>query len=822
MLAAQLAAEKEFLEKRDAIRKKFDNSVKRANASKDEDGAVGGRSKSDPDQAVEEWLQQSRKTNTQQSVSDVRGAFPKGGVPLGAGVVIKANKTKSMKPVKEVPEIVENEPEPSEDESSESLDYPAKSRHNQSRYGSMQSSHDSDGPGRDIGHISKQQLAARKALSQYLWKLRGEPEAWPLFISCFEHTTCGFTDLENLKRLQDCLQGDALEAVRSRLVLPDLVPDVICDLRNLFGRPEKLLKKLLPKVRNFPAPRGDQLETFINFWITVKQLCDHHEAAQLRDHLNNPMLIQELVDKLPPIYKLDWVRFKRGKIDSPLRMFSNFTTEIVSDVSEVTEFTMLSVYERARPGRDNPRKKEFVYMHELAQKRSEGSRIEAVSQPCWICERTDHLIRNCDEFRRMNIAERLREVERQKLCGICLNKHSSSRCSSKIRCVVRDCQGNHHPLLHRVERSVQLQKAISDCTFLDEGLSATLVDDVVAERLKAEGSLKPLIVTWTGNINRFENESRCVEMMVAAKGSKEKFPLFNTRTVSELQLPKQNVRYAEVVKRYTHLVGVPVKDFPSGVPTILIGLDNLHLFAPLESRVGRPNEPIAVRSKMGWTIYGSEKRRASVHSIATVSNQELHDLMREQYVLEETAGASFAVPEPLEEKRAREILEATTQRVGHRFETGLLWRSDVRKFPDSYSMAMRRMHALDRILERNPALKENVCRQIEEYQQKGYAHKVTDAELMETAQSAVWYLPLNVVVSPRRPGKVRLVWDAAASVNGISLNSELLKGPDMLVPLPRVICHFRELPVAFGGDIQEMYHQICITSEDKQAQRFPI
>ncbi|XP_062557815.1 uncharacterized protein LOC134222672 [Armigeres subalbatus] len=850
MLDAQLAAEKEFLEKRDAIRKKFDNSVKRVNASKDEDGAVGGRSKSEPDQAVEEWLQQSRKTNTQQSVSDVRGAFPKGGVPLGAGVVIKANKTKSMKPVKEVPEIVENEPESSEDESSKSLDYPAKSRHSQSRYGSMQSSHDSDGPGRDIGHISKQQLAARKAVSQYLPKLRGEPEVWPLFISSFEHTTaaCGFTNLENLKRLQDCLQGDALEAVRSRLVLPDSVPDVICDLRNLFGRPEKLLKTLLTKVRNSPAPRGDRLETFINFGITVKQLCDHLEAAQLRDHLNNPMLVQELVDKLPPSYKLDWVRFKRGKIDSPLRMFSNFTTEIVSDVSEVTEFTMLSVNERARPGRENPRKKEFVHMHEFAQKRSEGSRIEAVSRPCWICERTDHLIRNCDEFRRMNIAERLREVERQKLCGICLNKHSNSRCSSKIRCVVRGCQGNHHPLLHRVERSVQLQKAISDCTvifrmmpvtlhvgkrqydtvaFLYEGSSATLVDDVVAKRLKAEGSLEPLlIVTWTGNIDRLENESRCVEMMVAAKGSKEKFPLLITRTVSELQLTKQNFRYAEVVKRYTHLVGVPVKDFLSGMPTILIGLDNLHLLAPLESRVGRPNEPIAVRSKMGWTIYGSEKRRASVHtylnlhSIATVSNQELHDLMREQYVLEETAGASFAVPEPLEEKRAREILEATTQRVGHRFETGLLWRSDVRKFPDSYSMAMQRMHALDRKLERNPVLKENVCRQIEEYQQKGYAHKVTDAELMETAQSAVWYLPLNVVVNPRKPGKVRLVWDAAASVNGISLNSELLKGPDMLVPLPRVICHFRERPIAFGGDIQEMYHQIRIRSEDKQAQRF--
>ncbi|XP_065081592.1 uncharacterized protein LOC135704092 [Ochlerotatus camptorhynchus] len=716
------------------------------------------------------------------------------------------------------------------------------------RPGSVRGNGAGDGSGRTGGRISRDQLAARKAIS-HLPKFRGEPEVWPLFISSFEYTTeaCGFSNLENLKRLQDCLQGDALEAVRSRLVLPNSVPNVICDLRNLFGRPEKLLKSLLTKVRNAPAPRADRLEMFVKFGITVKQLCDHLEAARLNDHLNNPMLVQKLVDKLPPSYKLDWVRYKQGKEDSPLRMFTDFMTEIVSDVSEVTEFSTLSVNERASHGRENPRKKEFVHVHDSEQKQSEELRREVVSRPCWICKRTDHMIKSCEEFKQMNIAQRLREVDKQKLCGICLNKHGGNRCFLKIRCMARNCQGNHHPLLHRVEESVQLQKAKSDCTvifrmmsvtlyvgkrqydtvaFLDEGSSATLVDDGVAKRLKAEGTLEPLIVTWTGNINRFENESRSVEMMMSAKGSKEKFSLFNTRTVSELQLPQQNVRYAEVVNRYPHLVGVPVRDFPSGLPTILIGLDNLHLFAPLESRVGEPNEPIAVRSKIGWTIYGSEKRKPRVHTylnlhcVTPVSNQELHDMIRNQYVLDETAAASYAPPEPIEEKRAREILQATTKRVGNRFETGLLWREDERRFPDSYPMAVRRMRALERKLGKDPALKQKVCQQIEDYQTKGHAHKITAEELADTPSSVVWYLPLNVVLNPKKPGKVRMVWDAAASVGGVSLNSELVKGPDMLVPLPKVVCCFREGRIAFGGDIQEMYHQMNIRCEDKQALRF--
>ncbi|XP_055614900.1 uncharacterized protein LOC129761210 [Toxorhynchites rutilus septentrionalis] len=91
---------------------------------------------------------------------------------------------------------------------------------------------------------------------------------------------------------------------------------------------------------------------------------------------------------------------------------------------------------------------------------------------------------------------------------------------------------------------------------------------------------------------------------------------------------------------------------------------------------------------------------------------------------------------------------------------------------------------------------------------------------MKHISRRVWYLPLNVVLHPRKPGKKRLVWDAAAQVDGISLNSQLLKGLDQLVSLPSVICKFRERQIGFGGDIKEMFHQILIRSVDKHSQRF--
>lgn len=68
----------------------------------------------------------------------------------------------------------------------------------------------------------------------------GNSEEWPMFFSAFNTSTeaCGYSNVENLGRLQRCLKGGALEAVRSRLLLPTSVPQVMQTLQLLYGRLE--------------------------------------------------------------------------------------------------------------------------------------------------------------------------------------------------------------------------------------------------------------------------------------------------------------------------------------------------------------------------------------------------------------------------------------------------------------------------------------------------------------------------------------------------------------------------------------------------------
>ena len=65
-----------------------------------------------------------------------------------------------------------------------------------------------------------------------------------------------------------------------------------------------------------------------------------------------------------------------------------------------------------------------------------------------------------------------------------------------------------------------------------------------------------------------------------------------------------------------------------------------------------------------------------------------------------------------------------------------------------------------------------------------------------------------------------MVFDCGATFQGVSLNSELLQGPNLTSSLLGVLTRFRQEPVAFMGDIQAMFHQVKVAEEDRDFLRF--
>ncbi|XP_055527542.1 uncharacterized protein LOC129720134 [Wyeomyia smithii] len=646
--------------------------------------------------------------------------------------------------------------------------------------------------------LTQAQIAARQVLAKDSPLFSGSPEDWPLFISNFEQstTTCGYSDAENLVRLQRCLKGHALESVRSRLLLPVSVPHVVQTLRTLFRRPDFLIRSQLSKINQIPSPRHDRLETVIHFGLAVQNLVDHLKAGQQLNHLANPVLLQELVEKLPGSMRLDWAVYKNNHPPATLDTFGIFMSGLVTAASEAH-----SAEQPTAP---------------TTNKTSTGAKPD---KQCQACGRTGHRVAECHQFGGASLDERWKLVQQKELCRTCLNSHGKWPCRSWKGCGVQECRQKHHTLLHSdtsCDRSVSASHVTSGnfqwplfrilpvvlygnhssqvvYAFIDEGSSYTLLDESVAKGLGVAGKTDPLTLKWTGNVTRVEPTSQCVQLDISGKNINSRYTLFNVRT-------------------------------------LLIGLDNLKLGVPLKLREGGQTHPIGAKCRLGWSVYGYVPNQSS-HSaivgfhVGAVSDRdrELNEQLHDYFTLEDN-GVTIPSPEleSEDEKRAIRLLQETTRRTpeGAHFETGLLFKTDDPNFPDSYPMAVRRLEALERRLQQEPALKERVHQQVLDYERKGYTHRATLAELTSVEANRVWYLPLGVATNPKKPDKIRLIWDAAAKVGEVSFNSRLLKGPDLLVALPTVLSQFRQFPVALTGDVMEMFHQLRMRFPDCQSQRF--
>lgn len=173
-----------------------------------------------------------------------------------------------------------------------------------------------------------------------------------------------------------------------------------------------------------------------------------------------------------------------------------------------------------------------------------------------------------------------------------------------------------------------------------------------------------------------------------------------------------------------------------------------------------------------------------------------------------------------EDKRAEAILKNTTVKIGNQYETGLLWHKDDYEFKDTYSAALRRLQGIEAKIKKDESLAKWYNEKIDEYVSKGYARKLSTDEASFVNEHN-WYLPHFVVTNENKNSKRRLVFDAAAKVDGESFNSRLMKGPCKYQPKPllSILFKFRQRKIGICGDIREMFHRVNIRYQDQTAKR---
>lgn len=106
---------------------------------------------------------------------------------------------------------------------------------------------------------------------------------------------------------------------------------------------------------------------------------------------------------------------------------------------------------------------------------------------------------------------------------------------------------------------------------------------------------------------------------------------------------------------------------------------------------------------------------------------------------------------------------------------------------------------------KNPAKKKHFVTFMQSVLDRGHAEL---APLLKDGEEC-WYLPLFGVYHPKKTDQIRVVFDSSAKYEGLSLNSVLMTGPDLINNLVGVLLRFRKEPVAVMADIiQGIYNPI--------------
>lgn len=500
---------------------------------------------------------------------------------------------------------------------------------------------------------------------------------------------------------------------------------------------------------------------------------------------------------------------------------------------------------------------------------------------CEYCLKVCKSLAECSKFKKASLDEKWKFLyDQKKICRGCLHSHQR-KCTKAKECGVNGCSFKHHPMLHDNEKMLKTKnsnqsptqpstgngrksdshtnsscnahsggqavlykiipvtlkngsKIVSTHAYIDEGSGLTLMESELADKLDLKGTPQKLCLRWTSGKVRQEKDSMKVVIGISGVGDNQhNYQIRDVSTVKSLDLPKQNINKTKLTENYPYLERIPFHNFDAS-PKILIGLDNIKLGVSRECVEGRWTEPIASKTLLGWVVHGqngqlsgSESQHMQHHVLSinqcqcqTERDDELHQQIEEFFSLENFGIRALTnSTESKEVQRAIQIMENTTIRKNRRFETGLLWKFDDIKFPNNLPMALKRLECQDRRMQSNPELMGNINNQIRNFILKGYARKLTPDEI-NVDDPRIWYLPVFHHLDPKKPEKVRLVWDAAAKYKGISLNSMLMTGPDNLVALIDVLRRFREKCIAIGGDLEEMYHQIQVRQQDRNSQRF--
>ena len=703
-------------------------------------------------------------------------------------------------------------------------------------------------------------------------KFNGDILAWPDFWEIYKasvHQNESYSAVQKLFYLRQHLDGAAAHAIQGLQLTAESYPVAIKILQDRFGKDDVRKESQITKLLSLPGVTNvDDLKSLRRLVDEVTAGVRSLEALNARDV--GDVLLPVLKGKVPAAWRLQWARRRREQTtDDQGSEFPAFLEFLRNEVECHEEFVRVPGNKiNEEPTRPSPTSHKSTTSILSTQ---QVSPQKTSSWACPACRKGQHGLGRCDKYLQMPIDDRWTTVKAAGACFQCLGRHRVRDCRSGT---CRRCQRPHHTTLHRdpttaptttptspsgaSARIPEVQQSRTDPVSLTAqpllrpdqhvGPRAKASDTGVnqqhqSRRYTVQGDRQQCYIQTAlvegrgpqctkmlrvlldgGSDASYIRKSVAEEMGLNVIGSgtfacvgfqeRAEEPCTYDRVRIELRS-----RHGGDVKEFelwcsdrlcAHLPPAepPIEslkdliladDFSGGQIDILIGADQFYM-AVLKDCVVLGEGLRALDTIFGHVLHGqgSAISQPPRHVYHCRQVEEMWDL--------DTIGIT-----PETEITKTKFPDPTWNDDENRYEMGLLWSSEQRPVTNRYSSTVR----VNRMVEKlDESKREEYNHNIIQLKQEGVIEPSPSSESAESA----FFLPHRGL---HRNNKLRIVFDGSAKDGtGVSLNTYLESGDNLLRRLVGVLLNFRSHDVACQADIKAAFHQIAVKEEDRQYLQF--
>lgn len=690
----------------------------------------------------------------------------------------------------------------------------------------------------------------------------GVYEEWPSFQDLFialVHNNSSLSAVQKLHYLKNSLQGEAECLLKHIPITVNNYEQAWELLKERYNNKRIIVNSLLNKLltqRKIPTQTANNIKTLLD---TTCECLNSLKNLNVSTDSWDPLIIFLVVQKLDPESHREWeVHAYQDNLDE-LPTWNNLVKFLQ------TKYRTLELI--APSAREKSYKKREYTVHHVSTSTPTANKLKG----CTICHE-NHRLYHCGEFIKMDPMKRCQHVVSNNLCFNCLAPgHLARVCRLNTSC--RVCHKRHHSLVHQpmpgistnstiqpdniqahhlhVENQEQVDKEckthvelsshfttdastallatalvpvrdeFNHVTILralvDQGSQATFISERAAQLLRLKRQPVHGTISGVGSTETAVNHAAHIEILSKHDDSfklKVKAYIMSTRLTA--QLPSQTIS----INTWPHLEGLFLAD-PTfnkrGRIDMLLGVDVCAQILKGEVIQGPAGTPCAQNTSLGWILFGNiqddlRKKRFNVMHLKL----NLDNMLKSMWELDNEEVTALTV----EEKKCEEIYQATHSRTNEgQYIVKLPTKTNELQCTQggTREIALRRFHQLEKRLNKDRKLKEQYVAAMEEYLTMNHMEEVP----AEDVKNEGVYMPHHPVIrEEKETTKVRPVFNASQKgTNGISLNDELLVGPQLQTDMRSLIIRWRSRRICFVADIQKMYRCILVTKEDRDLQR---